>query len=159
MAMNVARYISNKLDGGADSSSFTSSVTKIAIISIAMGLAVMVVSFAILEGFRNEIQAKIFSFGAHLTVSKYDNNNSLEVEPINGAELTRDLRRYPQIKSDINYRIWRLFKESGIEIPFPQRDLNLRGASLQLAAPDGQQFTLSDAGEADEEREENLIRR
>lgn len=68
-------------------------------------------------------------------------------------------RRHPQIKSDTNYRIWRLFKEAGIEIPFPQRDLNLRGASLRLAAPDGQQFTLSDAGEADEEREENLTRR
>jgi small-conductance mechanosensitive channel len=68
-------------------------------------------------------------------------------------------RRHPQIKSDVNYRIWRLFKEAGIEIPFPQRDLNLRGASLRLAAPDGQQFTLSDAGEADEEREENLTRR
>lgn len=68
-------------------------------------------------------------------------------------------RRHPQIKSDINYRIWRLFKEAGIEIPFPQRDLNLRGASLRLAAPDGQQFTLSDAGEADEEHQENLARR
>jgi len=68
-------------------------------------------------------------------------------------------RRHPQIRSDINYRIWRLFKEAAIEIPFPQRDLNLRGASLRLAAPDGQQFTLSDAGETDEEREENLTRR
>ncbi len=68
-------------------------------------------------------------------------------------------RRHPQIKSDVNYRIWRLFKEAGIEIPFPQRDLNLRGASLQLAAPDGAHFTLSDAGEADEEHEENLTRR
>ena len=58
--MNVARYISQKIDGGADSGSFTSSVTKIAIISIAMGLAVMIVSFAILQGFRNEIQNKIF---------------------------------------------------------------------------------------------------
>ncbi|GAB2943156.1 ABC transporter permease [Hymenobacter coalescens] len=96
--MNVSRYISQKIEG-SDSGSFTSSVTKIAIISIALGLAVMVVSFAILEGFRNEIQAKIFSFGAHLTISKYDNNNSLEVEPINGPELTQELRRYGQVNS------------------------------------------------------------
>ncbi|UOQ77801.1 hypothetical protein MUN84_03840 [Hymenobacter sp. 5516J-16] len=61
-------------------------MTKIAIISIAMGLAVMVVSFAILEGFRNEIQNKIFSFGSHLQISKYDTNNSLEVEPIGGHD-------------------------------------------------------------------------
>ncbi|WP_303311989.1 FtsX-like permease family protein [Hymenobacter sp. BT730] len=74
-------------------------MTKIAIISIALGVAVMIVSFAILEGFRNEIQSKIFSFGAHLTISKYDNNNSLEVEPIGNGQLLNDLKRFPQIKS------------------------------------------------------------
>ncbi|HEX8456263.1 MAG TPA: mechanosensitive ion channel domain-containing protein [Pyrinomonadaceae bacterium] len=68
-------------------------------------------------------------------------------------------RRHPQIKSDINYRIWRLFKEANIEIPFPQRDLNLRGAQLRLEAPDGRHLLLTDAGEEDEVREENLTRR
>ena len=97
--MNVARYISQKIDGGADSGSFTSSVTKIAIISIAMGLAVMVVSFAILQGFRNEIQNKIFSFGAHLQISRYDTNNSLEVAPIAGPRLVEELHRFPEVKS------------------------------------------------------------
>ncbi|MDF7812148.1 FtsX-like permease family protein [Hymenobacter sp. YC55] len=72
-------------------------MTKIAIISIALGLAVMIVSFSILEGFRNEIQSKIFSFGAHLTVSKYDTNNSIEIEPISGPGLVKDLRRFPQV--------------------------------------------------------------
>ncbi len=42
----------------------------------------MIVSFAILEGFRNEIRDKIFSFGAHLQVSRYDTNNSYEGAPI-----------------------------------------------------------------------------
>lgn len=31
------------------------------------------------------------------------------------------------IKSEVLKRLWDLFQESGIEIPFPQRDLNLRG--------------------------------
>ncbi|MBR7951237.1 ABC transporter permease [Microvirga sp. STR05] len=74
-------------------------MTKIAIISIAMGVAVMIVSFAILEGFRNEIQSKIFSFGAHLQISKYDTNNSLEVEPIGGPRLVQDLHRFPQVQT------------------------------------------------------------
>lgn len=41
-------------------------------------------------------------------------------------------RRYPQIKSDINYRIRRLFKEAGIEIPFPQSEFRLRDGTLQI---------------------------
>lgn len=44
-------------------------------------------------------------------------------------------RRHMQIKSSINYRIHRLFKEAKIEIPFPQQDLNLRGGALKLAPP------------------------
>jgi potassium efflux system protein len=44
-------------------------------------------------------------------------------------------RRHPSIKSDINYRIHRLFKEAKIEIPFPQQDLNLRGGALQVVPP------------------------
>jgi potassium-dependent mechanosensitive channel len=41
-------------------------------------------------------------------------------------------RRYPQIKSDVNYRIWQLFKAAGIEIPFPQSDLRVRGGALDV---------------------------
>lgn len=41
-------------------------------------------------------------------------------------------RRHPAIKSDINYRIRRLFNEEGIAIPNPQRDIYLRGGSLSI---------------------------
>jgi len=30
------------------------------------------------------------------------------------------------VKSDLNWGIWRRFRENGIELPFPQRDLNLK---------------------------------
>ncbi|MDN3645998.1 mechanosensitive ion channel [Pontixanthobacter aestiaquae] len=33
------------------------------------------------------------------------------------------------IKSEVLKRLWDLFQESGIEIPFPQRDLNIRGSA------------------------------
>jgi small-conductance mechanosensitive channel len=58
-------------------------------------------------------------------------------------------RRHPSIKSDINYRIQRLFKEAKIEIPFPQQDLNLRGASLQITP------AADDLGPEETEDEEN----
>ena len=39
-------------------------------------------------------------------------------------------RRHPQIKSDINYRIEKLFRERGIEIPYPVQDLRLTGLPI-----------------------------
>ena len=34
--------------------------------------------------------------------------------------------KIPQVKSTINYTIWDIFKEKGIQIPFPQRDIWFR---------------------------------
>jgi potassium-dependent mechanosensitive channel len=56
-------------------------------------------------------------------------------------------RRHPSIRSEINYRIYRLFKQEGIEIPNPQRDINLRSSSLRF---DPQSSLLTDDEEAEE---------
>lgn len=45
-------------------------------------------------------------------------------------------RLHRQIRSDINYRIEKLFREAGIEIPFPQTELRLREGSLHLDTGD-----------------------
>jgi small-conductance mechanosensitive channel len=45
-------------------------------------------------------------------------------------------RLHMQIRSDINYRIESLFRQKGIEIPFPQTELRLRGGQLQLDSRD-----------------------
>jgi small-conductance mechanosensitive channel len=39
---------------------------------------------------------------------------------------TRQPNRHMQIKSDINYRVERLFREGGIEIPYPKQEFLLR---------------------------------
>jgi len=36
------------------------------------------------------------------------------------------------IKSEVNRNIWRLFKENGIEIPFPQQDIHFKSVSPQV---------------------------
>jgi small-conductance mechanosensitive channel len=41
-------------------------------------------------------------------------------------------RIHAQIRSDINYRIERLFREAKIEIPFPQTEFRLREGTLRL---------------------------
>jgi small-conductance mechanosensitive channel len=45
-------------------------------------------------------------------------------------------RLHAQIRSDINYRIENLFREAGIEIPFPQTELRLREGGLHLDTTD-----------------------
>jgi small-conductance mechanosensitive channel len=45
-------------------------------------------------------------------------------------------RLHTQIRSDINYRIERLFRQASIEIPFPQTELRLRGGALHLDSGD-----------------------
>jgi potassium efflux system protein len=55
-------------------------------------------------------------------------------------------RRHPQIKSEIRYRIRRLFREAGVEIPFPQRDLNVRGGTIKVVTrPDADETREPDA--------------
>ncbi|HEX8776374.1 MAG TPA: mechanosensitive ion channel domain-containing protein [Pyrinomonadaceae bacterium] len=67
-------------------------------------------------------------------------------------------RRHPQIKSDINYRIARLFRERQIEIPYPQRELRVRGgAALQIdSGPES--LEEEDAGQDSRREPEPSIR-
>ncbi|MGB7924424.1 MAG: mechanosensitive ion channel domain-containing protein [Pyrinomonadaceae bacterium] len=64
---------------------------------------------------------------------------------------TANPRRHPQIKSDINYRIRKLFLEEGIEIPFPHRDIYVRGGALEIKR-DGDGLGLEDIEAAEEDR-------
>ena len=43
---------------------------------------------------------------------------------------TNQARRHVQIRSDINYRIARLFRERNIRIPYPTQEFHLKGVSL-----------------------------
>lgn len=45
-------------------------------------------------------------------------------------------RLHMQIRSDINYRIDRLFREAKIEIPYPQTELRIRQGSLHIDTDD-----------------------
>jgi potassium efflux system protein len=62
---------------------------------------------------------------------------------------TEKPRRHVVIRSQINYNIHRLFREAGIEIPNPQRDIRLRGGTLRLDAAAGRLA----AGDEEDEHE------
>jgi small-conductance mechanosensitive channel len=50
---------------------------------------------------------------------------------------TNKPRLHAQMRSDINYNIEKLFRENGIEIPFPTQELRIRGGQLRVAPNDG----------------------
>lgn len=61
---------------------------------------------------------------------------------------TRTPSRHPQIKSDINYRIERLFRERGIEIPFPIQQFMLKAADADLMRDELDKITEPDSGDS-----------
>ncbi len=65
-----------------------------------MGIAVMIVSVAIVTGFQQEIRAKVIGFGAHIQITKHDANHSLETEALNYEDdYVEALSEMPEIKS------------------------------------------------------------
>jgi len=79
--MNIEQFIARRLiKGGAGS--FSAPVIRIAIVSVALGIAVMIVSIAIVTGFQKQIREKIVGFGSHIQIAKFDSNNSFEFEPV-----------------------------------------------------------------------------
>jgi lipoprotein-releasing system permease protein len=55
---------------------------RIATIGIALGLAVMLISVAVVIGFKQEIRNKTIGFGGHIQITNFDNNNTYEMNPI-----------------------------------------------------------------------------
>jgi len=72
---------------------------RIAIISIALGLTVMILSVAIVIGFKREVRNKIIGFGSHIQITNFDNNTSYETQPIAISDsLLNLIRETPNIK-------------------------------------------------------------
>ncbi|WP_299456462.1 FtsX-like permease family protein [uncultured Microscilla sp.] len=75
-------FVSARLAQGKDKA-FSGIITRIAIASISIGLAILIVAFGVLEGFRNTIHDKIFSFVGHIQVTQFNSGNSYKEKPIN----------------------------------------------------------------------------
>ncbi len=80
-AFNLSSFIATRIRQ-KQGQSFSATVARIGVAGIALGLAVMIVSFAIMGGYKEKIYQKIFSFGAHLQVSYFEANDSFNENPI-----------------------------------------------------------------------------
>lgn len=73
---------------------------RIAVAGIAIGLAVMILSVAIVVGFKQEVRRKVIDFGAHMQVQALTANTTYETQPIRVEDsLVAMLRALPGMHS------------------------------------------------------------
>jgi lipoprotein-releasing system permease protein len=65
-----------------EAGSFSATVSRIGVASIAIGVGVGIIAFAVLLGFKRTIEQKVFLFGAHINVSAFSQGNTYEEGPI-----------------------------------------------------------------------------
>lgn len=76
----------------------TPPVVRITMVGIALGLAVMILSVAIVIGFKKEIRNKVIGFGSHIQITNFDNNTSYESTPVAVSDtLLNHLKSFPGI--------------------------------------------------------------
>ena len=78
--MSFASFISARITFKSKRT-FSKLIVRIAIIGIMLGLGVMILSLAIVKGFKHEIREKIRGFAGDIRVVKLDNNTSYESSP------------------------------------------------------------------------------
>ena len=96
--MNLPYFISNRISKESEGT-FSTTINRIAVVSTGLGLAVLIIAFIVLFGFKAEIKNKIYSFSGHLIISKYTLNTSFEETSIAIPDsLINQLEEYPMTK-------------------------------------------------------------
>ena len=73
---------------------------RVAVGGIALGVAVMIVTLAVVFGFKQSIRDKVIGFGGHIQVVNFDNNSTYEMQPILVTDsLLERLRSIPSVVS------------------------------------------------------------
>ncbi len=78
--MSFSYFVANRITFKSKRT-FSKLIVRIAIIGIMLGLGVMILTLAIIRGFKQEIREKIRGFAGDIQVVKYDLNNSSENSP------------------------------------------------------------------------------
>lgn len=109
--------------------------TGIATCGVAIGLAVMLVSVAIVLGFQREVQDKVLGFGAHIKVLNYKSIGQQEFSPIViDDSVTSRLAAIPNVASVARFCI-----KPGML----KTDANFRGIAIQGVGQDYDQSFIS----------------
>jgi lipoprotein-releasing system permease protein len=83
---------------------FSESIIKVSIAGIALGISVMILSVAVVTGFKQKISEKVIGFGGHIQIGNFDLNKSIESLPIEKNLLLENKIR--QIKGVKNIQVF-----------------------------------------------------
>lgn len=98
--MNLELFIAKRIHFSKEGDrQVTPPAVRIAMIGIALGLAVMILSVAIVIGFKKEVRNKVIGFGSHIQITNFDNNSSFESTPIAVSDsLIQALNAFPGVR-------------------------------------------------------------
>jgi len=146
-------FIANRITS-KNKANFSRPIIRIAMLSIALGVAVMIVSVAIVTGFQKEIRNKVIGFGGHISITGFNDNISMESTP-----LSINQPFYPSITNQKGITHIQVFATKAGII---KTDEDIQGVVLKGIGPDynwtffkdkiikGKPFLISDTGKTND---------
>jgi len=81
--LNINLYIARRIFSSKENrNNLSHRIVNIALFGIVLGLVVLILSVAIVTGYKSEVGRKVIGFGSHLQIVNLDSNQSFETNPI-----------------------------------------------------------------------------
>lgn len=98
--MNTNLYIARRIFSSKENrNQLSSRIVNIALFGIVLGLIVLILSVAIVVGYKSEVGRKVIGFSSHLQIVNLDSNQSFETSPISQNQpFLNDLRKIDGIR-------------------------------------------------------------
>ena len=90
--MSVEFFIAKRIyKDKEESNNVSPPAIRVAIVSMAIGLTVMILSVAVVVGFKKEIRNKVIGFSSHIQITNFEDNHSYELKPVAVSDTLKNL--------------------------------------------------------------------
>lgn len=97
--MNLELFIARRLLSGREKNAVSVPIIRIALVGVALGVCIMLLSIFIITGFKQEITNKLTGFSAHLDIGSYGSVGSYTAEKIQPSDtLLQSIEELPEVK-------------------------------------------------------------
>ena len=98
--MSIEYFIAKRIHFRQDKKNVSRPAVRIATIAIALGMAVMLISLAVVVGFKSEVRNKAIGFGGHIQISSVESVGNYEMQPIVPSDaFLKKISALPDVKS------------------------------------------------------------